>query len=175
MENTKDKLREQVERLSQSSQSRESGIRTGRSRFGGKGDRDGDVDFLRRDQRRFRGANITPSPPESPLEPEKGKMTDRLRNQNRILREELAGIRDEFKQNMSPGKSLNPDLESSILELTSDENNDSPSSEDFATVKEEMRKKLEQENKLLQKIIDKVKSELQRVSMETPRSISSQA
>lgn len=125
----------------------------------------------------------TPSPPDSPPEEDvvvwekkRPATTERLRNQNKILREQLADIRNEVRQTLSPGKSLNADLESSITAITtSDETEDStlPTSDEIISNNAEMRRKLEHENRILFKIVEKVKSELKKASMETPRSVSS--
>lgn len=123
----------------------------------------------------------TPSPPESPpeesaWEKKRPATTDRLKTQNKILREQLAEIRNEVKETLSPGKTLNADLESSITAITSSEeseNSSLPTSDEIMTNNAEMRRKLEHENKILFKIVEKVKTELKKASLETPRSISS--
>ncbi len=80
-------------------------------------------------------------------------------------------IRDEVKRNLSPSDKLfNADLDSSLTLLTSDDQqgdkSSSPSSDEIMASNADMRRKLEQENRLLFKIVEKVKSELQRASME---------
>lgn len=126
----------------------------------------------RRSHRTF-GEQKTPSPPDSPVDlPEEPlKTTDRLKIQNQALKEELLDIRDEVKRNLSPSdKLLNADLDSSLTLLTSDDQqgdkSSSPSSDEIMASNADMRRKLEQENRLLFKIVEKVKSELQRASME---------
>lgn len=127
----------------------------------------------RRSRRSFGDQQKTPSPPDSPIDlhEEPLKTTDRLKIQNRALKEELLDIRDEVKRNLSPSDKLfNADLDSSLTLLTSDDQqgdkSSSPSSDEIMASNADMRRKLEQENRLLFKIVEKVKSELQRASME---------
>lgn len=114
------------------------------------------------------------SPPDSPLADGKlaSDTTERLKAQNKLLKKHLAEIRTEMKQTLSPGKSLNPELESSIIALTSTSEDDSPTSDEIVSSNAEIRRRLEHENKLLFKIVDKVRSELLKAGLETPRSIS---
>lgn len=114
------------------------------------------------------------SPPDSPLA--EGKLavetTEKLRAQNRLLKKHLAEIRNEMKQTLSPDKALHPELESSIIALTSTSEEDSPTSDEIVSSNAEIRRRLEHENRLLFKIVDKVRSELLKAGLETPRSIS---
>lgn len=121
----------------------------------------------------------TPSPPESPKDAyvlKKTDATERLKAQNRALRRHLLDIRKEMRETLSPGNSVADELESSLTALTSEDSGGgsvSPTSDELASSNAEMQRRLEQENRILFKIVDKVKSELMRAGMETPGSISS--
>jgi chromosome segregation ATPase len=137
---------------------------------------------LRREERNFFDhlprkftRHVTPSPPDSPVEDEKYHGTEKLKVQNRFLKKHLSDIRNEMKQTLSPGKILSPDLESSIIALTSEDADEStsPTSDEIVSSNAEIRRRLEHENRLLFKIVDKVKSELLRAGLDTPMSISS--
>lgn len=127
--------------------------------------------------RRFGGGrHTTPSPPDSPVE---GDMilpkTEKLRAQNQMLKKNLRDIQKEIKQNMSPGKFIDPELETSIVALTSEEADESssPTSDEIVSSNAEIRKRLEKENALLVKIVEKVKNDLMKAGLDTPMSISS--
>jgi hypothetical protein len=118
-------------------------------------------------------ADETPSPPDSPVE-EKGHATEKLKVQNKMLKKHLTDIRAEMKNSLSPGKALELDTSITALGSGDADNSSSPiSSDEIISSNAEMRRRLEHENRLLFKIVDKVKSELMRAGLDTPRSISS--
>ena len=114
----------------------------------------------------------TPSPPASPSS-DFGKLdsTEKLKGENISLKKHLAAIHKEIKQSLSPGKSLNVDLETSIIELTSSSNGEgadysaSPSSDEINSTNAELKRRLEHENRMLYKIIDKVKADLKKAGI----------
>jgi hypothetical protein len=112
------------------------------------------------------------SPPSSSILSSKNnenRSTERLMRQNRILKKHLTDIRSEMKRNLSPGRTLDEDLESSIIAVTSGESS-SPTTEEIANNNKELRRKLEHENKILNQIVDKVKADLRKAGLETPKS-----
>ncbi len=115
-----------------------------------------------------------------PGEDPKTDTNERLLVQNEFIRKHLDDIRREMKETLTPDRVL--DLDSSLMAITSDDGDSfglldggesHPQRRPLSTTNAEMRRRLEEENKLLYKIVDKVKSELQRAGMETPNSISS--
>ena len=94
--------------------------------------------------------------------------------QNKMLKRHLTDIRAEMKNSLSPGKALELDTSITALGSGDADHSSSPlSSDEIVSSNAEMRRRLEHENRLLFKIVDKVKSELMRAGLDTPRSISS--
>lgn len=149
-------------------------------------DKERDREREREKEKENEKAKVTPSPPDSPNGNEKGLATERLKVQNKYLKKHLEDIRKEMKHSLSPDKALEADLESSITAMTTNDDDDEggggggggessspPTSEEIISSNAEMRRRLEHENRLLFKIVDKVKSELLKAGLDTPMSISS--
>lgn len=127
--------------------------------------------------------------------------TDRLRLQNQTIRRQIAEIREEIKEgNMTPLRTNSRvdfgNEESSIMSESSltiddddqrDDNSLNGTEDSFSTlannflnkngsdVNAEMKRRLEKENRLLNRIVGKVRAELMRATVETPGSSSSSA
>lgn len=117
--------------------------------------------------------SITPSPPDSPKDLA-SETTDRLRVKNRTLKRHLEDIRREMKDNMtSPRRSAAlEELETSLSGLTSSDDI-GPTTKEISQNTAEMRRRLEQENKILFKIVDKVRGELMKAGIDSPPTLTS--
>lgn len=130
------------------------------------------------------GSTATPSPPDTPpdeyrkvsVRDEVPSSTEKLRNRNQLLKKELAAIRRDFQDALSPErKGWDAELESSLLSLTtttsgteSGNNGSEAELEEYRltghdrtiTKREELKRQFEHENRIMEQIIQKVRQDL---------------